>query len=156
MIECPKCKSKQISVVSVVKNEPASTYGLHVTQVMCCIILAITLLIFLVTAIDDTKAFDQFMGDTVDEQYIIYSSDTTNESINGGITAPPKGGFSVYEELCIEAWIMRWTFITLIIATFARACLAPRIVSYEKCICHECEHEWKYKKEEQTENHPIE
>lgn len=156
MIECPKCKSKQISIVSTIHNEPASKYPIHTIQVLCCIVLGITLLIFAVTAIDDIDAFKQFMGETIDEQYSGSSSGTINEIISGGISAPPKGGFSPYEELCIEAWIMRWTFITLIIATFAGSCLPPTTITHEKCICHECEHEWKYKKEEQTENPPIE
>ena len=146
MIECPKCKSKHISVVPMIKNEKDKCEGFRGIQIICITILIITFIFFAATAIDNSKAFSRFIGDNVTTQ--TNTSSSTNSSsgtIIGGITPPTQTGLSDYETLCFCAWIMRWTLLTLLLVTFAKAIIPYQPTTEITYICHECEFHWKKK-----------
>ena len=152
MIECPKCKSKHISVVPMIKKEKNKSEGFRSIQIICITILIITFIFFAATAIDNSKAFSRFIGDNVTTQ--TNTSSSTNSSsgtISGGITPPTRTGLSDYETLCFCAWIMRWTLLTLLLVTFAKAIVPYRTTKEITYICHECDLHWHKPSAKNTE-----
>ena len=104
MLECPKCKSKNVSVVPIVKSERDTGDGFKVIQILCIVILILAFILFAAKALDNTKAFSRFIGDNVNTQSTVYTS-TNNSSgtISGGATPPTQVGLSDYEVLCLCA-----------------------------------------------------
>ena len=153
MLECPKCKSKNVSVVPIVKSERNTGEGFKGIQILCIVILILAFIFFVAAALDDTKAFSRFIGDTVSTQS--NSSSSTNNSsgsINGGITAPTRGGLSDYVTLCLCAWIMRWTLIILLLVTVAKSIIPYRTTTQITFLCHECDLHWKKPKKIEQED----
>ena len=147
MIECPKCKEKHISVVSVTKNEQADKSILKQIQLICALFLIVSVVSFINTATARPNKFEDFLESITNISSNNNTENSNNniqslESINGGGTAPVNN--QSINTLFVCAWFIKWLTITIITVGIIRVVLPKQIYSYEKCICHECEFQWKY------------
>lgn len=131
MIECPQCKSKAVSVVSVVnskKNEKAEGI-ISTIQAFAAITFVISCFFVLTILLEDAKLLVQVIAGTYE---ITYAAKDIAKMI----------GDIIFVKMATSSF----GFLLKIIIGCAifKLFLPYRTYSYQKCICRACEFQWEY------------
>ncbi len=158
MIKCPKCNSEHVSIVTEVKSERNINDGVKAIQIIAIALFLITFLLsFINIAINDDAFQYVFENSTKAESTSITTANISTLNTSGQdfptpITGPQKKDtfFEGIGNIIITWNTAKITFITIVITSIIKVLSPHQVYSIEKCICHECEHKWKHKSDDQN------
>ncbi len=128
MIKCPKCGSEHISIVTEVKSEKTSKNGLDTLQYLTGIVLFFAIIVLAI----DIFTCKEAIGYIIDGKADIIGTLDIGASIIKDVN-----------EIMLAMKVTKNSLLIIIIIGFVKILLPHRTYSTEKCICHECENEWK-------------
>ncbi len=131
MIDCKKCKSQNISIVSVANSQQNEKILkiLHTIQAVTVAIETVLLFIVIGLLIDDEKLFISILTGT----YQITNVVSDMAQLAGSV---------VLIKIVVGAF--GGLFKIIVICGIIKIFLPYRTYSYQKCICRACEFQWEY------------
>ncbi len=129
MIVCPTCNSNSVSVVPAIETRRGSSALLDAIQIVCLIGVLFSGFALVATLFTDTESVLNALSSALS----IHGS----EMIKGDAL---RGILTVY----VGFGAFKWCGIGYLISTLLKRLLPYRVTSHEKCICHNCQSQWKY------------
>ena len=129
MIVCPTCNSNSVSVVTAIEARKSSSALLDAIQIVCLMGVLFSGFMLVATLFTDTEAVFNALSSALS----IHGSEVIKGDTLMGI-------LTVY--LCFGAF--KWCGIGYLVSTLLKRLLPYRVTSHEKCICHQCQSQWKY------------
>jgi len=141
MIKCPNCGNTHVSIVSVASSKKKEYETLDLIQGGGITGVFLSVFFFIMCMIGAAEN----AGDILGNAFSI--SNITNAT-----------GELIFETIAIFLTIklFKWSFIIWVIAKILQHFLPHETISYDKCICHECETQWVYTKPVVKEPEPEE
>ena len=140
MIECPKCKSKNITIVTVTNSEKKTPEIVSMLILFSWIVFIFSIVAVFGLIANSSEAFDKLLDATFFSSYGL--------ELSGSIA-------SDFVFLKIAFSVLKWSFLSSIFLTLVSILSPYRTYSKTKCVCHDCEEIWDYQKKapaEETEN----
>jgi len=137
MIECPKCKSKNISIVPIIKSEKPNCHGIKGFQTL---LITFGAWVLFATVVIWCTGDVSNLGEALKSQFNVAYLINLGSEIAGEL-------MSLY--ICLS--ILKWTIFAIIILGFIRMFLPYSTYSIQTYFCHDCEFQWKKTKNEQED-----